>query len=185
MQNLCHGLQKEKRGLVCTGNDGSTLHVTVSGRNKHHLWGLRRPCVSLRNQGVQKNSKKNRNTHTQARTNIIDLTPPGGQVSAGPPLVSQWTLLQPRWRMAHLDLSPATNTDDGTGERKAKKKKGAGHLEYKLEPTHSHSFTQQKQSCQAPVTVNTVKKNSKQFPPQNFFSSADVSGDHISFKKKS
>lgn len=126
MQNLCHGLQKEKRGLVCTGNDGSTLHVTVSGRNKHHLWGLRRPCVSLRNQGVQKNSKKNRNSHTQARTNIIDLTPPGGQVSAGPPLVSQWTLLQPRWRMAQSDLSPATNTDDGTGERKEKQRKKGG-----------------------------------------------------------
>lgn len=55
--------------------------------------------------------------------------------------------------MAQSDLSPATNTDDGTGERK---KKGGGHLEDKLEQTHSHSFTQQKQSCQAPVTVNTV-----------------------------
>lgn len=59
--------------------------------------------------------------------------------------------------MAQADLSPATNTDDGTGERKEKKKKrGGGHLEDKLEQTHSHSFTQQKQSCQAPVTVNTV-----------------------------
>lgn len=64
--------------------------------------------------------------YTHTHTNIIDLTPPGGQVSAGPPLVSQWTLLQPRWRMAQSDLSPATNTDDGMGERKGKKKKGGG-----------------------------------------------------------
>lgn len=86
-----------------------------------------------------------------------------------PPLVSQWTLLQPSWRMTQSDVSPATNMGDWTRWRK-----GDTH---NITSTDSKPFTHLKQSWSlAPDTLSKVKiqvlvfknKNLKPFQPNVF-----------------
>lgn len=70
----------------------------------HSSWG---PGGRARPEGTKADENIEEHTHTHNHR-------PSSSRWSGvhrPRLVSQWTLLQPSWRMTQLDLSPATNTD--------------------------------------------------------------------------
>lgn len=136
LQNSCHGYKKtkqktDKKKKTTTKEtqrrwrrtwahvhwyDRSTQLVTVSGTHKHATPEAQEAVCIPKDPRHTKHCEENTHTHALAH-NHWPSTSWSSRVGRAP-LVSQWTLLQPSWKMTQSDVSPATHIGDWTRWRR-------------------------------------------------------------------
>ena len=123
--------------------DRSTRLVTVSGTYTHRAPEAQEVvCIPKGTKAKHCEENTHIHTHTQNHGPSTLLVVTCWQAHP-PPLVSQWTLLQPSWRMTRSDMSPATNFVDWTRwwkRQKKQKHKAFTHLKQSISPVKLLKF---------------------------------------------